>query len=622
MENTIEKKNGSLEYVPRFMDDREPAAEPETAPAVSDYECDILVIGGGFSGLMAAVTAAEQGNRVVLVDKGKPGYSGQTPYAGCTSWFDPELGDDREAYENNFMRGSQYMGNYNWGQVWLEESKSTYLKMKELGLFEEIPRAVETGHADALDYVGYREFTGAKDRHARFVPILKKKGVTVVTHTMITCVTRNEEKATGAIGFHVPSGCVIAFHAKAVIMCMGGGTYKPAGWPACSISYDAAAIGYELGLPIIGHEFEDYHFSSSGRPSNAFIPNVWDYLEPMCFLGGMIKKDHLFSTFKNNSLKWKTALEGHAAWGDTDHEQKAPPRKPGPGNGPRVPRLMPEETEPAPDAFGGSAGLGVHTVNGIYCGSEDTHGYTGIPGLYCAGDGCNAGPFGGSDYPGGPGFTSNFVSLQGRRAALAASEYAAGAPLCRIPRDEIEARTEELYRPLKRTSGFSPSWALDCLHAIMILPSTIVLKNEACLQGALAQVEFLRDHILPKVQAVSTHDLRTCHELKSKVLEAEMKLRASLARKESRGGHYRIDYPCRNDRDFLCFFGMVKGEDGRMNVVRIEYPDTWKGNREESYEERYGLFVFPGEKEALEKMRAGSFAAETEPGSVEGGEKA
>lgn len=599
----MDKMKASQVYVPQFADDREPAIEPEKAPAVTDYECDILVIGGGFAGLMAAVTAAESGAKVVLVDKGKPGYSGQTPYAGCTGWFDPELGDDREAYENNFLRGSQYMGNYNWGQVWLNESKKTYLKMKELGLFEEIPRAAETGHAENLDYVGYREFTGAKDRHARFVPILKKRGVTVVTHTMITSVIKNEKKVIGAVGLHVLSGAVISFHAKAVILCMGGGTYKPAGWPACSISYDAAAIGYELGLPIIGHEFEDYHFSSSGRPSNAFIPNVWDYLEPMCFLGGMIKKDHLFSTFKNNSIKLKTALEGHYAWGDTQHAEHHPPRKPGPGNGPRVPRLIPEEVEPAPDAFGGSAGLGVHTVNGIYCGSEDTHGYTGIPGLYCAGDGCNAGPFGGSDYPGGPGFTSNFCSLQGRRAAEAAVSYVTEEKLIRIPKDVIEEKNEEIYEPMKRTQGFSVSWALDCLHAIMILPSTIVLKNEACLQGALAQVEFLRDHILPKVQAVSTHDLRTCMELKAKVLEAEMKLRASIARKESRGGHYRIDYPYRNDSEYLCYFGMVKGSDGNMQVKRIEYPDAWKGDLSETYEQRYGLFVFPGEKAALDQQK-------------------
>lgn len=589
----------------RHDEDREPPFQDAPAPKVTEYECDVLVAGGGFAGLMAAVTAADAGQKTILVDKGRPGYSGQSPYAGCTRWFDETLGDDREAYENNFLRGSQYMGNYNWGQVWLDESKSVYLKMKELGLFEEIPRAMETGHAESKDYVGYREFTGAKDRHARFVPILKQAGVTVVERTMVCDVIQQDGRVVGAVGLDVPSGTAVTFHAKAVILCMGGGAYKPAGYPACGLSYDTAAIGYRLGLPIIGHEFEDYHLTSSGRPSNAFLPTVWDYLEPMCFLGGGMSKDHVFSTFRNSNRKLYTALEGSIAWGDMEHAEKQPPRRPFPANGPRVPRQIPPLTEPDSDAFGGSAGLGMHTVNGIYCGAEDTHGYTGIPGLYCAGDGSNAGPFGGSDYPGGPGFTSNFVSLQGRRAAEAASEYARNVPMEHITVENLETAVERVLAPRKRTKGFSPSWALDCLQAIMIPPWTIVLKTEECLKGALAQVEFLRDQLLPKVQATSAHDLRCCIELENKVLEAEMKLRASLERKESRGGHYRMDYPYRDDEHYLCYFAAVKGADGAMEIKRIDYPDVWKGDLGEAYEIRYAGMSFPGEAEALEEMERG-----------------
>lgn len=577
---------------------KEPPFQDHAPPEVTEYECEILVAGGGFAGLMAAVTAAEAGRRTILVDKGRPGYSGQSPYAGCTRWFDETLGDDREAYENNFLRGSQYMGNPLWGQVWLDESKSVYLKMKELGLFEEIPRAMDTGHAIAKDYVGYREFTGQKDRHARFVPILKKKGVTVVERTMICEVTQQNGRIAGAIGLDVPSGTVVTFHAKAVILCMGGGTYKPSGYPACGLSYDAAAIGYKLGLPIIGHEFEDYHATSSGHPSNAFLPTVWDYLEPMCFLGGGMSKDHIFSTFRNSSRKLNTALEGSIAWGDEIHAEKQPPRQPFPANGPRIPRLIPPATEPDSDAFGGSAGLGMHTVNGIYCGPEDTCGYTGIPGLYCAGDGSNAGPFGGSDYPGGPGFTSNFVSLQGRRAAAAASEYVMTANQERIAEEYIREAKERILAPRERTKGFSVSWALDCLQAIMVPPWTLVLKSEECLKAALAQLVFLRDAILPKVQAVSAHDLRCCIELEHKVLEAEMKLRASLERKESRGGHYRVDYPYRDDEHYLCYFAAVKSEDGTMRMERIEYPDAWKGDLQEPYEVRYAGMPFPQEEDA------------------------
>lgn len=586
------------EFVPRYAGDREPPFCDEAPPKITEYVCDVLVVGGGFAGLMAAVTAAEAGQKTVLADKGKPGYSGQSPYAGCTRWFDEELGDDREAYENNFLRGSQYMGNLNWGKVWLDESKSIYLKMKELGLFEEIPRALESGHAQTRDFVGYREFTGAKDRHARFVPILKQAGVTVVERTMMCDVIREGGRVVGAVGLDVPSGTVVTFHAKAVILCMGGGAYKPAGYPACGLSYDATAIGYRLGLPIIGHEFEDYHMTSSGHPSNAFLPTVWDYLEPMCFLGGGMSKDHIFSTFRLSSMKLNTAINGSRAWGDPEPMGKRPPRPTPQANGPRVPRLIPPPVEPGGDSWGGSAGFGMHTVNGIYCGAEDTHGYTGIPGLYCAGDGSNAGPFGGSDYPGGPGCTSNFVSLQGRRAAQAASEYAGTVELEHIPLDCVEAVKKSILSPMERKTGFSPAWALDLLQGVMMPPWTIVLKTEECLKAALTQIEFLRNHILPKLQATSAHDLRCCVELQNKVLEAEMKLRMSLERKESRGGHYRMDYPYRDDENYLCYFAAVRGEDGTMHIERIEYPDAWKGDLAEPYEVRYADMPFPGENEA------------------------
>ena len=74
--------------------------------------------------------------------------------------------------------------------------------------------------------------------------VLERKGVEVRYHTMITNVIEQGGKVVGAVGFHVPSGAVITCHAKAVIMAMGGGVYKPAGWPTSGISHDGISIGY------------------------------------------------------------------------------------------------------------------------------------------------------------------------------------------------------------------------------------------------------------------------------------------------------------------------------------------------------------------------------------------
>ena len=133
----------------------------------------------------------------------------------------------------------------------------------------------------------------------------------------------------------------------------------------------------------------------------------------------------------------------------------------------------------------------------------------------------------------------------------------------------------------------------------------------------------MRDNIIPKLQAVNSHDLRLCHEMKNKVLQAEMKLRASLAREESRGMHYRADFPYRDDKNFLCYVALQKGADGRMTVSRIDVKDEWKGDLSEDYASRYSHSFFPGEAEALKlpvekKARPGVEAASPRRAAKEG----
>jgi len=92
--------------------------------------------------------------------------------------------------------------------------------------------------------------------------------------------------------------------------------------------------------------------------------------------------------------------------------------------------------------------------------------------------------------------------------------------------------------------------------------------------------------------------VRLCHEMKHKVLSAEMKLRAGLARKESRGYHYRADYPFRDDKNFLCYIALQKGSGDSMTVSKIDIKDEWKGDLTQKYADRY-KYQFPGEAKAM-----------------------
>ena len=358
-------------------------------------DCDVLVIGGGFAGLNAAVAAKEAGQNVVLIDKGRPGYSGLTPWASSHRWFDPEMGDDEQAFKDTINRGGDYINNMNWYQCWIDESKETAQRLMDWGILTQYTRASEAGdYYNRQDYAGYREAFAKNDRRKKFIEVLNAKGIEYAENVMITNIVKTGDRVTGGVGF-----------------------------------------------------------------------------------------------------------------------------------------------------------------------------------------------------------TSSFVSIQGTHAGKAAAAYAATAEPGVISADDLAAITEEINAPLSVAQGFDPNWARDQLSGIMSPYWIHIVKTRETLEGALAQVEYMRDNVVPKLAAATPHDLRLCHEMKHKVLSAEMKLRAGLAREETRGLSYRADFPYRDDENFLCYITVQKGEDGKMVTGKVPVKDEWKGDVTQPYAERYGYY-FPGETEA------------------------
>jgi succinate dehydrogenase/fumarate reductase flavoprotein subunit len=121
----------------------------------------------------------------------------------------------------------------------------------------------------------------------------------------------------------------------------------------------------------------------------------------------------------------------------------------------------------------------------------------------------------------------------------------------------------------------------------------LFIKHGQRLQAALTIVEFLRDHLVPKMTAKDAHELRLAQETRNMVLNAEMMLRSSLFRTESRGLHYREDYPRRDDPAWLAWL-KIKEVQGRMTVAKEPIPQEWWPDLSQPYEERYPA-RFPGE---------------------------
>ena len=89
--------------------------------------------------------------------------------------------------------------------------------------------------------------------------------------------------------------------------------------------------------------------------------------------------------------------------------------------------------------------------------------------------------------------------------------------------------------------------------------------------AALGYVEELRDHHTPMIIADDLHELRLAHETANMILNAEMKLRASIMRKEGRCSHYRLDYPQMDTKNWNAWINIYKGSDGKMKLERQSF---------------------------------------------------
>ena len=247
---------------------------------------------------------------------------------------------------------------------------------------------------------------------------------------------------------------------------------------------------------------------------------------------------------------------------------------------------------------GSTAGMGVHKGEGVFC-SDYSCAADGVEGLYAAGDALGS-MMCGSVYP-GRGFSSYGSAIQGRRAARNAVDFVKSRPAASVSRHKIDELVKKMWAPRENAKGYSPEWITATLQNTMTPFHILYIKHGRRLEGALASIEFLREHCVPRMIARDGHELRNAHEVKNMLLNAEMKLRSGLFREESRGTHFREDFPARNDDEWHCWV-TARDQDGEMKLAKHMLPEEWKPDSKNAYRENYPR-EFPGEAEHL--ARAG-----------------
>jgi succinate dehydrogenase/fumarate reductase flavoprotein subunit len=574
------------------------AALPETK-----RKADLIIVGSGFAGTFAALEAVKQGLRVIMVDKGVVGWSGMSPWASDSRPFDPEI-YDREEWHENMAMNTEYVNDRKWFDIFLDESLDIFNILHEMGAHDTKP--FERGT------IVFRKE-------------LEDAGVSFIERTMVTDLIKDESgRVSGVVGFTYddtakPSEAVVV-RGDAVILCTGAGSYKSPGFPIWGQTFDGDAIAYKAGAKIVGKEYNDTHPTFAGAPAASYEGWAWaqDVVGAFVMVGppekltGGLTLDNALNVFANGvdrrlgqgpggeppPLADGPAPISPAEINNRKYLGKGYLTKPGMHLDLGGPPPAGEDNGLGHRVGGSTVGMGVHKSEGVFC-SDYSCKADGVEGLYAAGDALGS-MLCGSLYP-GRGFSSYGSAIQGRRAAKTAASFIKSSLRPRVKKEAVESLIKDMWGPRNVEKGYSPQWVTATLQNTMTPLHIIYIKDPRRLDGALASIEFLRKHCVPKMIARDGHELRMAHEAKNMLLNAEMKLRSGLFREESRGTHFREDFPARNDKDWHCWVTVQQNAE-QMQMGKYKLPDEWKPNPKNTYRENYPR-EFPGENEFMKRSK-------------------
>ncbi len=522
-----------------------------------ENETDILVIGSGIAGLFAAVKGHDAGAKVLMVSKGRLGSSGQTPFAkGIFAYDSTKEKMSLDEFVDTVSRSALGTNNPVYTRQMAEHSLARVNDLKEWGFF------------DSPLYFN------------AFSKPIKERNIPVVERVMITHLIKENGKIAGAAGFSFDEGTVHIFKAKSVILCSGAGGFKPNGFPICDLTHDGTVMAYKIGAKVTGKEWNDGHSGQTVNAADCY--NGWHGMfDRKPGLTGVEVHHDLGVEMNYQAYMAGNPLTGGPPGQNNGKQISGGPtrpvefsennRQPGPpGGGTAAGGGPPPGMSGGSSVGGSSAGMSIHKSEGLVPINEK--GASNIPGLYAAGDALGS-------YMAGAIYTQVGSSLagsavQGAIVSEAAAEYCKGITLPSISKTKIKALEKEILAPLKRDKGYSPAWVTQTLQGIMIPNFVLYIKKESLLKAALAYVEELRDHHLPLLRAADLHELRLAHETANMIITAEMKLKASLMRKESRCSHYRLDYPDIDTKNWNAWINIYQGRNGEMKFEKQNF-DRW-----------------------------------------------
>ena len=585
------------------------------------YSYDVLVVGAGGAGLRAAIEAANGGVSVGLICKSLLGKA-HTVMAEGGMAAAMAHNDDRDSWKVHFadtMRGGQYINNWRMAEIHAKEAPDRVRELEAWGaVFDRTPDGRINqrnfgGHRyPRLAHVGDRtglELIRTLQDHTTYL------GVTVhMEHTVIELIL-DGGRAAGVLAYDRERGRFHVFTAKAIVLATGGvgRAYKITSnsWEGTG---DGHALAYRAGAEMIDMEFIQFHPTGMVWP-----PSVRGILvtEGVRGEGGVLRnsegKRFMFDDIPDN-YKPQTASDAEEGWRYTQGDKSAR-RPPELLTRDHVARCINREVKAGRGSPHGGVFLDIawikekisdseghirrklpsmyhqfkeladlditkepmevgpttHYIMGGIRVNADTQEST-IPGLFAAGE-CAAG-INGANRLGGNSLSDLIVF--GKLAGEYAAQYARKHGAVKLDDGAVDRAIKTSLEPFDRgASGENPYKVQQDLQDTMQALVGIV-RSESEIQEALGKIASYNERAARV--GIDGHreynsGWHTCLDLRNLLDCSEMIARSAIERKESRGGHFREDFPDKKTEFGTFNFGLQRQGDGTMKVFRIPLPE-------------------------------------------------
>ena len=584
------------------------------------YEHDVIVIGAGGAGLRAAIEASAAGVRVGLICKSLLGKAHTVMAEGGMAAAMGNV-DDRDNWKVHFsdtMRGGQYINNWRMAELHAKEAPD---RVRELEAWGAVFDRTKDGKILQRNFGGHRypRLAHVGDRTGlELIRTLQDhgihQGIQVYMEVTVISLLKEDGRVVGCFAYEREHGRFRVFKAKAVILATGGvgRAYKITSnsWEGTG---DGHALAYHAGAELIDMEFIQFHPTGMVWP-----PSVRGILvtEGVRGEGGILKnsegKRFMFDDIPDN-YKDQTAKDPEEGWrytqGDKtanrppelltrDHVARCINREVKAGRGSphggvyldiawikeKLPNAAEHIKKKLPSMYHQfiqlanlditttpmEVGPTTHYIMGGVRVDADTQAST-VPGLFAAGE-CAAG-INGANRLGGNSLSDLIVF--GKRAGEYAAQFAKENSQGAISAGQIETEARRALEPFDREAGEN---AFNIQHDLQEMMQRLVgiVRNESEMEEAVAGLQELKSRAA-NCSVTGNIDFNpgwhTALDLRNLLTVSEAIALAALERKESRGGHFREDYPDK-DPEFAKFnFSLKQDPNGQMQINRVPLPE-------------------------------------------------